>query len=99
METEKQALVEEVGVTPKDVQELIPLIQAGPIGILLVGILLFMKFRKDLFRDESLFDKRVRLLEEQVSKIEQLEKSVVDIGYKLDFLVEIMKDDKDKEGL
>jgi hypothetical protein len=99
METEKQALVEEVGVTPKDVQELIPLIQAGPIGILLVGILLFMKFRKDLFRDESLFDKRVRLVEEQVSKIEQLEKSVVDISYKLDFLVEIMKDDKDKEGL
>jgi len=91
--------VEEVGVTPKDVQELIPLIQAGPIGILLVGILLFMKFRKDLFRDESLFDKRVRLVEEQVSKIEQLEKSVVDISYKLDFLVEIMKDDKDKEGL
>jgi len=82
-----QVSVETQVVSPAELKDYQALLQGGPLGVLLVIILLLMKFRKELFVDQKALEQSQKLLEQRLSKIEA----------KLDFMLECLEDDDTKK--
>lgn len=86
MEEKTTTEIAVVPPTPSEIEQYKALLQMGPLGVLLVIIVIFGRFRKDFITDRTALDQSQKLLEQRLAKIEN----------KLDFLLECLEDDDPK---
>lgn len=72
--------------SPSEVEQYKALLQMGPLGVLLVIILIFAKFRKSFAFDYTALEQSQKILDQRLEGIER----------KLDFLLECLEDDESK---
>lgn len=72
--------------TPAELEQYKALMQLGPVGVIIVLVLLFSKVKKDFMTDRIALDQSQKLLEQRLAKIES----------KLDFLLDCLEDDEPK---
>lgn len=86
-ENQNLTLQETPVISPSEIKDLQSLLHAGPVGLIIVIVLLFSKLKKDFLTDRIATEQSQKLLELRLSKIEA----------KLDFLLECLEDDDTKK--